>query len=337
MRIEIKVALVGACAALLAAIVPLVWSWVTTSSGGQSARVIATVSRDASPYQAYLLNETHPAFSQASARAKQGFFLWPEADLTELLPILSLGAEMDPPQYPTLSDVSEPSEPERETRLLKVWSVIEEVGRAVKDHAADIPTDLRAIVQPDADDATVGLQVLRAVYLGDEGRVASSDNEIVRSAVEFARGAFADETGVKSTTAKREWLAAKFLAGRHVYPVLDLTISNPNDDPMIVTGLVVDVLASAPAMSGLQSGRLEVLDLVEVTLDPNGGRHPAVLGAPIRIAAQDTALVRLKLTSDVLFGFLVRIDVVNGSEIIGTTAPFIIDIGFRPPATAEPI
>lgn len=337
MRIEIKVALIGASAALVAAIVPLVWSWVASSSGDQSARVTATVSRDASPYQAYRLNETHPAFSQALAQAKEGFFLWPEADLTELLPILSLGAEMVPPQYPTFSDVSEPSDPERDKHLMKVWSVIEEVGRVVKEHAADIPTDLKEIVQPDADIATVGLQVLRAVYLGDEGRVASSDNRIVRSALKFTQAVFADELGTKSTAAMRNWLAAKFLAGRHVYPVLDLTISNPNDDPMIITGLVVDVLASATAMSGLQSGRLEVLDLVEVTLDPNGGRHPAGLKAPIRIAAQDTALVRLKLSSDVLFGFLVRIDVVNGSKTIGTTAALIIDIGFRPPANSEPI
>lgn len=337
MRIEIKVALIGACAALLAAITPLVWSWFATGSRAQPARIIVTASPNASPYQAYRLNETPPAFAGASVRATEGYFLWPEADLSELLPVLALGSEMVPQQYPKFSDISDPSKPERDANLRKVWSVIEEVGRTAKGHAAEIPTGLKAIIHPDADDATVGLQVLRAVYLGDEGRSASAKNQIVRSAIAFTRGAFADELDTKSSTAKRRWLAAKFLAGRHVYPVLDLTISNPNEKPIIITGLVVDVIASAPAMSGLQTGRLEVLDIVEVTLDPNGGRHPVLLDAPIRIAAQDTALVRLRMSSNFLFGFLVRIDVVNGSETVGTTSALIIDIGFRPPTGSEPI
>jgi len=337
MRIEIKVALIGACAAFLAAITPLIWNWIATGSSDQPARVVATASPDASPYQAYRLNEIIPAFANVSVRATEGYFLWPEADLSELLPILSLGAEMVPQQYPTFADISDPSDPKRDAHLRKVWSVIEEVGRAAKGHADEVPADLSTIMRLDADDATIGLQVLRAVYLGDEVRVTSSDNQIVRSAMAFTHEAFADVSDAKNTLEKRKWLAAKFLARRHVYPVLDLTISNPNDNPMVITGLVVDVLASAPAMSGLKTEKLEVFDVVELTLDPNGGRHPAALSAPIRIAAQDTALIRLELSSEVLFGFLFRIDVMNGSETMGATAPIIIDIGFRPPASSKPI
>lgn len=342
MRIEVKVAFIGAAAAILAALIPLVWNWPDGPADDVPAEVTMIAAPEASAYQGYALKEAPPAFAQAEIRAEIGYYLWPQADLSELLPILSLGAEMAPQQYPTFADIEEPGNATRNDHMKQLWSVIELVGQAAKAHPGDIPNDLigparQPLLDPLGSDGLVGLQLLRAVYLGDEGRVAGADNPIVKSALSYTRGLF-DATAVPAENGeKRLWLAAKFLAQRRVFPVLDLSITNPNDDPMVITGLVVDVLATAPAMSGLETGSLDILDVVKVKLDPAGGRHPVTLTDPLRIVSKDTARLRLELSSDVLFGFLARIDVVRGADVLGSGTPIIVDIGFRPPAGSEPI
>lgn len=342
MRIEVKVAIIGAAAAIIAALIPLVWSWVGSGPDNTPAKITLTVAQNASPYQAYAISETPPAFSQAKAKANEGYFLWPEADLSELLPILSLGAAEDSQVYPNFSDISDETDEERNRHLQGIWSVVEIVGKAAKKGIADIPSELvdpsgSPLIDSNSSDSEVGLQLLRAVYLGDQARVADANNAIVKAGLTFSSVLFPDESLPHDEDEQRAWYAARFLSQRRVYPVLDVVISNENDTPVVVTGLVVDVLATAPAMSGLETGALDVLDIIKVKLDPKGGPHPVALNAPLQIAAKDTARIRLEVSSDVLFGFLARIDVVRGAETVGTAGAVIVDIGFQPPNGSKPI
>ena len=76
---------------------------------------------------------------------------------------------------------------------------------------------------------------------------------------------------------------------------------------------------------------------MKVKLDPAGGPHPVALSAPLRIAGKDSARIRLEISSDVLFGFLARIDVTRGADVIGMHPVVIVDFGFRPPDGSKPI
>lgn len=342
MRIELKVAIIGAVAALVAAFIPLIWGWFDATPRNQPATVTLTAAPLASPYQSYSLSEVPPAFVNVEAKPQEGFYLWPEADLTELLPILSLGAGETPQLYPEFSDIEDDSDAERNDHLERVWSVIEMVGYEAEKSLNAVPSGLTnpdgsALFDANAPTSEIGLTLLRAVYLGHETGVADASDPIVRAAIDFTRGMFLDDDRPSDDTALRTWFAARFLAQRQVYPVLDLVVANPNDEAILITGLLIDVLATAPAMSGLQTGPLDVLDTITVNLDPNGGPHPVTLSAPIRVAAKDFARLRLKVTSDVLFAFLARVDVVNGADTLGTADAFIVDLGFRPPAGSNPI
>ena len=101
MKIEIKAALIGATAAFAAALVPVITGWFSHDVDDQSPlRLTLTVPNEASPYQAYRLTRKHPAYKAYKGVVSDlGFFIWPEADLTELLNLLGLGTETNPPMF----------------------------------------------------------------------------------------------------------------------------------------------------------------------------------------------------------------------------------------------
>ncbi len=349
MKLEMKVALIGAAAAIIAAFVPVIANLIDDQIDDSLKRleVTLTATRDASPYHAFRLAEVPPSYtSHADGFSKLGFYLWPEADLTELLPVLALGTEMDPPVFITKADFLDnddaSSDPLRENHLKRLWRVIEQVGSVARNAAVDLPTDLvrrdgTPLFKASDSDADIGLAVLRAVYLGNKARSASADDPTVKRAMSFARIAFDGGSDGPKRPSNREFNAARFLATRQVFPILDLTATNPNSSPIVVTSVAINVRATAPAFSGIGSGPVPPIDEVTFELSPHGGRQAIQLSAPVKIAGQDTIAIKIKVTSDVLFGFLCDFELLSGSQVVGELRGVVVDIGFQPPRGSNAI
>lgn len=335
MRIEFKVAIIGSCTAIGVALIPIFWEKFVINTP-EKVEVSINLDPEKSPYVAYKMKKNPPAFYRYK-RASIGVFIAPELDLTVIIPLLNLGVKED--EYPTkrhLYSGLTSADPEY-ARRKKIQRVIELIGLAAK--AAKDSSSKRALINStkfgfseSEDEFRIGLKVLRGVFFGDGSRLARSDNKIVNIVRSFAKESF---NNLSKKMKKSQDLAllryAKLISTREIYPVFSFTIINKTSNSIVLNKISFDTIAIAPALSGINSGKISSIDTVVIKIVPNLKRNMKYLKYPIKIAPRDSIIIDVKLISDTLFGYYGDFVFMSGDKILAKQMKTIIDIGFQPP------
>ncbi|MEL6369163.1 MAG: hypothetical protein AAFR03_00460 [Pseudomonadota bacterium] len=314
--VEIKAAWIGAAAAIMAALIAFMPKLLSGSSD-KNLELTLSVSRDHAQYTDRRMKSSELPFRVKGQTEFRAFYLAPSVDIGLVLSIISLGTETDDELFPTSADVIPDETDPSYDRSSLIWSVIEHAGSLYLAIEEEAPQRLSAF---DNDPATVGIAVLRRVYL-DQFDPDSQDH--------WRRFAARAVAGLSAENDLDQ--AALILSNRFLSPVLDLTITNPTDDPVVVTGLSIEVDQVAPAYSGLKSGLLNASDRVIFDLTSNTKRVQKPLVSPLQIASNESARIEVQLNSDEMFSYLLKLKLIKGAEQIDETEWIVVDFGFQPP------
>ena len=316
--VEIKAAWIGAVAAIAAALIALA-PMIFGNSPARNVELVLSVSSDHAQYTERRIKSSDLPFRQNGKAEIRAFYLAPTTDIGSVLSIISLGADLENELFPSRSDIVPDENDPTHEQLSLIWSVIEAAGRSYIALNEQAPQPLSAL---EDDAAMAGIAVLRRIYLD---QFDPENQDLWRSfAVEAAQD-FSGNDGLDH--------AARILSNRFLSPVLDLTITNPTDDPFVVTGISLEVDQVAPAYSGLKSGLLGVADRVVFDLTANTEHDQKSLSSPLQIAPNESARIEVQLNSNEMFSYLLKLKLIRGAETTGETEWFVVDFGFQPPDT----
>jgi hypothetical protein len=307
---------------------------------------IAPVS-GSTPYQAYRLKTLPPTMSAqrgSVASGLTGFFLWKELDFDVVLFAINAGTEIDASTYMDRQTFIAGGEAGKRALLERTWKLFEGIGtswRSARDQRR-VPAAQIKLLEPilsslSEDPGTAGLAILRNIYFREHERDHQQRKAIADALI--TTGDLLMPAGSEIVAGPDDRLdeAARLLATKRIQPLLDVTITNPHSDPIVVTSVRLDVLEVATALSAMESGPLTFVDTVKFELTDKPGSQAKSLSKPIKIAPKDAVTIRVELRSNYLFSYLCRLVVVGGGSDLGTGPAFIVDYGFQPPSDAIPL
>ncbi len=320
--VEIRAAWIGGGAVLVAALIALLPGWFDDDQP-TSPTAALSISRDLSPFTAYQLKKAPPGFQRHLKGPIRAFHLNPDADIAELLQIITLGQEIGPDIYPRKTEIvpDADKDPTRSAHLDRLWRVIEAAGAVYRRSGETAP---RALSEMDRDNAVAGLAVLRRIYSEDSSAAERQSWGV------FADAAFDTAPAATSGEDRKIWDAARAISKRRLFPVFDLTLTNPKDEAVLVTDVAITVKETVLAASGLKTGLISASDRLVFDLTPNITTLRTPLRAPMRVAPGDVGRVIVELKSEGMFAYLVQLEWLAGGERIAATDWAIVDFGFQP-------
>lgn len=305
-----------------------------------------SVSRGQAPFRSYRLTTVPVGLEGAPTRGSVqpvGFYLWPEVDMEQILFAIRAGGDETPPEIMTQEDFVG-AEASTDSKNARIWKVFETVGSSIIGHlersdTASLDPQIGSMLATlPREHGEAGIAFLRPIYYREGERDEGERKRIAGALISLADRAMPpQDNSPREVQDRRIYEAARFLATKQLSPILTVSITNAGGNPVVVTGVGLEVLAVSRAASALDSGPLAPTDTLRFDLDGREQNLVEHLGSPVKIAAKDAISLQVDIRSKFMFSYLCRLSLLASGRVLSSTDEFIVTFGFQPPDDASAI